>query len=79
LTTTEDDNDAALVQGMVTMSKNIGLRVLSEGVETIEQHNLLKKFGCDIAQGFYYSKPLPADELITYIKSTKADMTSKAA
>ncbi len=78
-TITEDDNDAALVQGMVTMSKNIGLRVLSEGVETIEQHNLLKKFGCDIAQGFYYSKPLPADELITYLKSTKADMTTKAA
>lgn len=78
-TITADDSDAALVQGMITMSKNIGLRVLSEGVETIEQHNLLKEFGCDVAQGYYYSKPLPAKDLVTYLKSANIDISKDAA
>jgi len=78
-TITENNNDAALVQGIVNMSKNIGLKVVSEGVETVEQHNMLKQFGCDITQGYFYSKPLPADDFIDYYFSSIDEAHSKAA
>lgn len=44
---------------VVNMAKEIGLTCVAEGVETSEQVNILRKNGCDIAQGFYYDKPLP--------------------
>jgi len=78
----EKPRDAALVQGIVEMSKNIDLKVVGEGVETIEQCNLLRELGCDIVQGYYYSKPLPADELVLYLKkvsSQASDEWRKAA
>ena len=45
------------------MAKKLGLKVIAEGVETQEQANILKKFGCDIIQGFLYSKPLEKEEM----------------
>lgn len=47
---------------VVNMAKEIGLTCVAEGVETSEQVNILRKNGCDIAQGFYYDKPLPVRE-----------------
>ncbi len=47
---------------VVNMAKELGLTCVAEGVETSEQVNILRKNGCDIAQGFYYDKPLPVRE-----------------
>ena len=55
--------DTAIVAAVVSMARALALRVVAEGVETREQLALLKSLGCDEYQGYYYSKPLPADFL----------------
>jgi diguanylate cyclase (GGDEF)-like protein/PAS domain S-box-containing protein len=60
---THDPEAAALVMGIISMAHSLGLKTVAEGVETKEQLHLLRLFRCDIIQGFYFSHPLPADEL----------------
>jgi diguanylate cyclase (GGDEF)-like protein len=50
--------DAAIVQGIIALAQSLGLTVTGEGVETAEQADYLRRLGCDLAQGYYYSKPL---------------------
>ena len=52
----------ALVKEIIHMSKVLGIETVAEGVETKEQVELLKEFGCDYLQGYYFSKPLPFNE-----------------
>jgi EAL domain-containing protein (putative c-di-GMP-specific phosphodiesterase class I) len=52
--------DRAIVKATIDMAHAVGLTVVAEGVETHEQENYLRAFGCDRAQGFLYSRPLPA-------------------
>jgi diguanylate cyclase (GGDEF)-like protein/PAS domain S-box-containing protein len=58
-----DKHGDSLVRTIVTLAKNLNLRVVAEGVETLEQEIFLKTLGCDDAQGYYYFKPLAADDL----------------
>ena len=51
-----------IVSNSIKMSKELGMRTIAEGVETKEQAEFLRDAGCDIAQGYYYSKPVPTDE-----------------
>jgi len=55
----ERDN-AVIVRSIIDLGHNLGLKVVAEGVETPETQNMLKDFHCDEAQGFYYSRPIPA-------------------
>jgi EAL domain-containing protein (putative c-di-GMP-specific phosphodiesterase class I) len=52
-----------IAQTIMPMAKNLRLDVIAEGVETIEQVALLKKLNCKYAQGYYFSKPLAAEEV----------------
>lgn len=58
-----DGNDAAIVQATIDLARNLGLRVVGEGVETQEHQDKLSAFGCDMAQGYHISRPLPAHEI----------------
>ena len=52
-----------IIEHIISMSKDIHLEVIAEGVETQEQAEFLKGCGCDAAQGFYYSRPVPPEVL----------------
>ncbi len=58
-----------LCKAMVVMAHALGLRVIAEGVETAQQHRLLMQAGCDFAQGYFFSRPLPADQLEALLSS----------
>jgi diguanylate cyclase (GGDEF)-like protein/PAS domain S-box-containing protein len=59
----KDGNDAKIVGTIISMAHALNLEVLAEGVEEEEQVSFLRKLNCDQAQGYYYSKPLPAEEI----------------
>jgi EAL domain-containing protein (putative c-di-GMP-specific phosphodiesterase class I) len=70
-TVTSDENDAAIVQTIITLAKSLQIRVLAEGVETEEQRGFLSLRDCDAFQGYLCSRPLPkADFLQLLIGST---------
>lgn len=58
----ESSRGRKIISHTISMSKDIGLDIIAEGVETKEQANFLEKCGCDAAQGFYYSKPVTEGE-----------------
>jgi len=59
----KDKSDEAIVRSTIDLAHNLNLSVVAEGVETQEAWNLLKKFNCDIAQGYFMSKPKSAEEV----------------
>jgi diguanylate cyclase (GGDEF)-like protein/PAS domain S-box-containing protein len=59
---TAQSSDMVLCQAIIAMAHKLGIKVVAEGVETIEQRNLLAAAGCDYAQGFLFSKPVPVEE-----------------
>jgi diguanylate cyclase (GGDEF)-like protein len=54
--------DQTIVKAILAMAHTLNIEVVAEGVERVEQRDLLKAFGCRLAQGFYFSKPVPAEE-----------------
>ncbi len=60
---TIDGSDAALVRAMISMGHHLGLRVVAEGVETLQQSEFLRRCHCDEFQGFFFSPPVPAGEV----------------
>ena len=57
-----DKSDIALTEAIIVMAHKLGLKVIAEGVETIEQREILRLAGCDYAQGFLFAKPIPGEE-----------------
>ena len=58
-----DEGDAIIVRSTIDLGRNLGLRVVAEGVETAEIWRQLVVLGCDYAQGYYRSRPMPASEM----------------
>ena len=55
-------HDKNVVKMIIGLAKSLNFKVLAEGVETEEQYRILKEWGCDEYQGYYFSKPLPPDK-----------------
>ncbi len=67
-----DASDVAITDTILAMSRSLGLKVVAEGVETRDQMRFLERRGCDEMQGYYFSKPLPAEELTVYLREHEA-------
>ena len=63
-----DQDDAVIVRSTIDLGHDLGLRVVAEGVETPEAWRLLVDLNCDVAQGFYVSRPMPAADLPRWIR-----------
>jgi diguanylate cyclase (GGDEF)-like protein/PAS domain S-box-containing protein len=62
-----DTDSAAIVSAVVALAHNMGLKVVAEGVETQEQSDFLAEISCDLCQGYFFSKPVPADLFFNYV------------
>ncbi|GLZ57856.1 MULTISPECIES: putative bifunctional diguanylate cyclase/phosphodiesterase [Micromonospora] len=63
----DDADDAAIVRSMIELAGALGLRVVAEGVEDERTWRMLHTAGCDAAQGWFYARPMPAEELVTWL------------
>ncbi len=63
-----DNNDAVICSSTIALAHAMKMKVVAEGVETESQLNYLKRLDCDVIQGFFFSKPLPVDDVIEFIK-----------
>lgn len=68
---TVDESDAAIARAIISLAQSLNLKVVAEGVETHDQLEFLKEHNCDVIQGFYFSKPIPAIEIPNFIKNRK--------
>jgi diguanylate cyclase (GGDEF)-like protein/PAS domain S-box-containing protein len=64
----EDEDDATIVRSTIDLGRNLGLEVVAEGVESGPIWDRLTALGCTVAQGYYLSRPLPADELTPWLE-----------
>jgi EAL domain-containing protein (putative c-di-GMP-specific phosphodiesterase class I) len=62
-----NSSEYAICEAIVVMAHKLGIQVIAEGVETEEQHQLLREMGCDFAQGYLFSKPIPATQLMEFL------------
>ena len=65
---TTNADDAAIVAAIVSLGRTLGLEVVAEGVETRRQACLLRDLGCNLLQGYYFSRPVPADEIAALLR-----------
>jgi diguanylate cyclase (GGDEF)-like protein len=68
---TTDPDDAAITRAIITMGHSLNLQVIAEGVETREQLAFLRENGCDAIQGYYFSRPVPAEELTRMLREQR--------
>jgi diguanylate cyclase (GGDEF)-like protein len=64
-------NDEVIVKATIGLAHNLGLEVVAEGVENQESADRLRELGCNYLQGFFFSKPVPADEFIAMVGQSK--------
>ncbi len=64
-----DPDDRAIASTILSMGRSLRLKVLAEGVETREQYAILCGMGCELVQGYHFSRPLPPEELVEFLKN----------
>ena len=62
-----DREDAAIVHAIIQMARSLGLTTVAEGVEDEAALTRLRDYGCDIAQGYFFARPMPAEELVHFL------------
>jgi diguanylate cyclase (GGDEF)-like protein len=71
-----NNNGNLIIKSTIELGKALGLNIIAEGVETLSQLQFLKKHDCPQAQGYYYSQPLPADQILAFIQREAAPSIS---
>lgn len=74
-----DPDDAAIAATVVALGHSLSLKVIAEGVETLDQLMRLRHMGCDEVQGYYLSKPLPAEAATEFLRAAAASSAGQAA
>jgi EAL domain-containing protein (putative c-di-GMP-specific phosphodiesterase class I) len=74
-----DSGDAAIVTAIITLSHNLNLTVVAEGVETQEQYDILRSYKCNEAQGYLISRPLEIDDFETWMNSYHSQNLDKVS
>lgn len=64
----ENEQNAVIIRSVLDLAHNLNMRVVAEGIETVSQLKLLRDWGCDYAQGFFFSKPLGATDLFSLLR-----------
>ena len=73
----DDPRTASIVRSTVDLAHSLGLRIVAEGVEAAGTVEVLHRYGCDIIQGFFYSRPIPAAELAAWLANGPAAEPSR--
>jgi diguanylate cyclase (GGDEF)-like protein/PAS domain S-box-containing protein len=76
---TTDTSDATMVRTIIVMARSLKLHVIAEGVETAEQAAFLAQCGCERAQGYYYSRPIPAAEFEQLLQQQRANPDTRSS
>jgi diguanylate cyclase (GGDEF)-like protein/PAS domain S-box-containing protein len=71
---TVDTNDRAIVEAIIVMAKRLGIKPVAEGVETHAQAALLTAADCDMAQGYWYAKPMPEAEFLNFVSQFQGQL-----
>ena len=67
----KEPGDAAIVRAVISLAHSLKMKVIAEGVETAEHCAFLRQHGCDEIQGYYFSKPVPAEQFAQLLCSDK--------
>ena len=62
-----EERDRLILDHVIKTAKTLGMNIVQEGVENLDEMNLLRKMGCNVIQGYYYSKPLALVDYIAFI------------
>ncbi len=66
-----EEGDTAIVRAVMGLARALGLEVVAEGIETVEQLDLLRDLGCDYGQGYYFARPLPSAEAGEFLAASR--------
>ena len=69
------ETNQIVIENIIKMAHSMGLFTIAEGVETEEQFKILQSFGCDMIQGFYFSRPLSIDEYEKYLRKNACTLS----
>ncbi|PKM68318.1 MAG: hypothetical protein CVU95_03715 [Firmicutes bacterium HGW-Firmicutes-2] len=69
------DDDGSIAKLILNLAKNMNIEIVAEGVETLDQLEFLQQNNCNIIQGFYYSKPIAKEDLLTYMQKLNHSIT----
>jgi EAL domain-containing protein (putative c-di-GMP-specific phosphodiesterase class I) len=70
----QQSDDAVIVRSTIELGHSLGVKVVAEGVETADSWNLLRQMGCDMAQGFFISAPLPGADVVNWVRALNAKL-----
>lgn len=63
-----DQGDVVIAETIMILARKMGMSVVAEGIETAKQMQLLQKMGCDVGQGYFFRRPIPALEMQALLK-----------
>jgi EAL domain-containing protein (putative c-di-GMP-specific phosphodiesterase class I) len=72
----QNSEDKAIADAIISLGRALGLTIIAEGVETIDQEDFLREHACDEVQGYLFSRPVPADEIPAFVRAMGGPRTA---